>query len=601
MASGTSGTVLRQIQTLLDAGTAAGLSDGELIARFVDGRDGPATVASVAFAALVERHGPMVLKVCRDGLRDGHDAEDAFQATFLVLARRAGSIRRRESVGPWLYGVALRVAGGARAAAARRRRHERRGAVMIGKVDRPDDPGRPDEGEGAALHEEVGRLPERHRAAVVLCYLEGLTHDEAASRLGWPVGTVRSRLAWARDRLRARLTRRGLAPTAGLLAAAPPGGWALPCVPPALAEATIRAAIGASAGTVPAAVLLMAGGALRSLTMARWKLIGIELVAAGLVAGAGVGVVAGRQSPAEKGDPGPRPAASGVARPGGREATADSTRVLAARLDDARRSLERQEGLLGRRLVAEGVVAQARGEVQALSAELEARRGDLRDELKLIEDRLGGGSDRGTATAKAPAPRPEGRPAPKEAKRPEASAEPTRVLATRLADAKDVLKFVEALFKQGELNTQEFVQARGEVNALMAGLEARRDDLRDELDRLRAQLAIRKADHAGAVILVDQAKGLLNRQEATARKGLVGEYPVAQAVNDRDFRKTQADLKAAEVQEVVVRMSQVARRLGEVESLIQNPPVPAPSVPALSSGLAIPGPAPTTPAPPAPR
>jgi len=593
VASGTSGTVLRQIQTLLDAGTAAGLSDGELIARFVDGRGGPATVASVAFAALVERHGPMVLKVCRDGLRDGHDAEDAFQATFLVLARRAGSIRRRESVGPWLYGVALRVAGGARAAAARRRRHERRGAVMIGKVDRPDDPGRPDEGEGAALHEEVGRLPERHRAAVVLCYLEGLTHDEAASRLGWPVGTVRSRLAWARDRLRARLTRRGLAPTAGLLAAAPPGGWALPCVPPALAEATIRAAIGASAGTVPAAVLLMAGGALRSLTMARWKLIGIELVAAGLVAGAGVGVVAGRQSPAEKGDPGPRPAASGVARAGGREATADSTRVLAARLDDARRSLEKQEGLLGRRLVAEGVVAQARGEVQALSAALEARRGDLRDELKLIEDRLGGGN-RTAATANVPVPQPEGRPAPKDVARREAPEDPIRVLVARLAVARDALDIHERLFKQGQLSSLEVIQARSGVHVLMASLAARRDDLRDELERLEAQFATRKADLRGAMSLAQSTSERLAMQVPLAKSQQIPASAIAQASQDTDWRRSQVDIKRAEVQEVLVRIGQVKRRLGEVESLVQDPPVRAP-------GSDLPAPPPAPPGTAAPR
>jgi RNA polymerase sigma-70 factor (ECF subfamily) len=146
----------------------------------------------------------MVLRVCRDTLGNAADAEDAFQATFVVLARRAGAIRCRESVGPWIYGVALRVAACSRKARARRRESDRRVAKMV-ETNEPDA----DHTDVAkTVHEEVGRLPENYRAAVVLCYLEGLTHEQAASQLGWPVGTVRSRLAWAREKLRSRLVRR---------------------------------------------------------------------------------------------------------------------------------------------------------------------------------------------------------------------------------------------------------------------------------------------------------------------------------------------------------------------------------------------------------
>jgi RNA polymerase sigma factor (sigma-70 family) len=185
---------LREIQTLFGAGSAAGLTDGQLLERFAD-RRGEGSEA--AFSALMQRHGPMVLRVCREALRDTHAAEDAFQATFLVLARRAGAIRKTESVGPWLYGVALRVASCARASEARRRARDRRGARMDAAYN--DDLDRRDD--GPAIHEEIGRLPEKYRAAVVLCYLEGLTHEQAARQLGWPVGTVRTRLSWAREKL----------------------------------------------------------------------------------------------------------------------------------------------------------------------------------------------------------------------------------------------------------------------------------------------------------------------------------------------------------------------------------------------------------------
>ncbi|MGO9463028.1 MAG: sigma-70 family RNA polymerase sigma factor [Isosphaeraceae bacterium] len=204
------GGLLQDVQTLFDTGTTGGLTDGELLGWVAD-RAGRGEAAGPAFAALVDRHGPMVLRVCRSILRDEHDAEDAFQATFLVLVRRAGSVRRQESVGSWLHGVALRVAAHARASMARRRRHERCAGTLAVAAARSGQEGTLRE-RAAVLHEELGRLPERYRAAIVLCYLEGHTCEAAAHRLGWPVGTVKSRLARGRQRLRGRLLRRGLAP-----------------------------------------------------------------------------------------------------------------------------------------------------------------------------------------------------------------------------------------------------------------------------------------------------------------------------------------------------------------------------------------------------
>jgi len=250
----------RRLGTLFGAGTATGLTDGQLLDRFASRRD---EGAEAAFEALVERHRAMVLHVCRGVLGASQDVEDAFQATFLVLARQAGSIRKRESVGPWLHGVALRVSARARAEAARRRAHERRAAVGGARGDAPEV----DQGLAAVLHEELARLPEKHRDPVVLCYLEGLSHEQAAARLGWPVGTVKTRLGRARETLRSRLTRRGLAPaSAAVLASLTPQSTpagTISTLAGSSVRAIFRSAIGraATAEAVSARVVTLASAA----------------------------------------------------------------------------------------------------------------------------------------------------------------------------------------------------------------------------------------------------------------------------------------------------------------------------------------------------
>jgi len=254
MPAGSSAAVLHDIQTLFDSGTASGLSDSQLLERLI--RSGDAS-AEGAFKILVLRHGPMVLQVCSNLLGNATDAQDAFQATFLVLVRRCRSIRRLESVGGWLYGVACRVAARARVEAARRRAAERRRALRVVEAI---DPNKHDESEQAelspALQEEVRRLPEKYRSVVVLCYWQGLTQEQAAAQLGCPLGTVRSRLARARELLRRRLVRRGLAPLAGVVAAALGSSSAsaavsalrLSPVPADLARTTVEAAVKVAAG-----------------------------------------------------------------------------------------------------------------------------------------------------------------------------------------------------------------------------------------------------------------------------------------------------------------------------------------------------------------
>ena len=190
MARDRGSSVERQMRTLWAVGTVGDLGDSALISRFIS-RQGDS--ATEAFRILVERHGPMVLRVCHQILGDRHDAEDAAQAVFLLLARRASAIRVDASLGPWLHGVSRRVAAKARVRTAARRTAEIRTAVVAASIraSRGGEPASTDDWQ--VVHDEVDRLPEKYRAPVVLCYLEGQTYEETARRIGCPVGTVRVR------------------------------------------------------------------------------------------------------------------------------------------------------------------------------------------------------------------------------------------------------------------------------------------------------------------------------------------------------------------------------------------------------------------------
>jgi RNA polymerase sigma factor (sigma-70 family) len=275
MAKSRRGAAPRDLGALFRVGTTGGLTDERLLERFV-GPDPEA--AQLAFAELVARHGPMVLRVCEALLRDPHDAEDAFQATFLVLARRSRSIRKRGSVASWLHGVARRVALSARSAAARRRRHERRAGEM---AERSADVVGGWDDLGEVIQEEVQSLPEAYRTAIVLCDLEGLTEGQAAQQLGWPIGTVRTRLTRARERLRGRLTRRGLAPSIVGAALAGPPEAAL-AVPAALRDATIHGAVPfATSEKVPIAISTLTERVLRDMFLTRLKITAAALITIG--------------------------------------------------------------------------------------------------------------------------------------------------------------------------------------------------------------------------------------------------------------------------------------------------------------------------------
>ncbi|HEY7313749.1 MAG TPA: sigma-70 family RNA polymerase sigma factor [Gemmataceae bacterium] len=297
MANGQLGTVLRQIRRLAGASPGDESTDGPLLRRFADHRD------EAAFDALLRRHGPLVLGVCRRVLGDAHDAEDAFQAAFLVLARRAAALDRRGSVAGFLYTVAYHIALRARADAARRRERERRAAKMPA-IQATDDllwrDLRP------VLDEELNRLPEKYRAPILLCYLEGKTQEEAAALLGWTKGTVSGRLARARDILRGRLARRGLALSAAALSAglAEEASAALSA---SLRKATLDAALCFAAGQTPTGVVAdLAQAALRGTGLLKGKAI-VALLLAATVLAAGTGALVSQMNdsasaPSSKGE-----------------------------------------------------------------------------------------------------------------------------------------------------------------------------------------------------------------------------------------------------------------------------------------------------------
>jgi len=279
------GAVYRRIERIFATGSVAGLSEGELLERFTTRGD------EAAFEAILARHGPMVLGICRQVLRDPNDVEDAFQATFLVLVRKAASLRHRDLLGNWLFGVASRVALRARSIAARRRTVEGPGHATDSPVagDEPDF----DRESRAMLHEEVRHLPEKYRVPVLLCYLEGLTHEEAARQLGWPLGTVKGRLARARDMLRKRLTRRSVNLSESAVTAAV-ALQAEATVPAALVQSTIKAAVAVAAGRALAAGVVAANvaalmkGVSDAMFLNSVKPAVMVLVAGVLTTGAGV-------------------------------------------------------------------------------------------------------------------------------------------------------------------------------------------------------------------------------------------------------------------------------------------------------------------------
>jgi RNA polymerase sigma factor (sigma-70 family) len=289
MKAGVSGTALRHLRELFSGRTVIGLTDAQLLERYAASNDGE------AFEALMARHGPMVLATCRALLMHDHDVEDAFQSTFFVLACKARSVSRGDALGGWLRRVAHRAAVQASVDANQRRRREAEVAAMgTSDVTHPEDKFE----WRSILQEEIGRLPEGQRLPVLLCDVEGLTYDQAAHQLHWTVPTLRCRLAKARKRLRARLTRRGLSPALLGHVIAPQQTPAT--VPAAWTSAAVAAATGE---TTSAAVAALSRVIVRGMLITRLKIAGTVLLT--VVALVSVGVVAVSAGQSNKPDPAP--------------------------------------------------------------------------------------------------------------------------------------------------------------------------------------------------------------------------------------------------------------------------------------------------------
>jgi RNA polymerase sigma factor (sigma-70 family) len=287
MATNALNPVIDQLRRTVLLRDGAALTDGQLLQAFVQQKD------DSAFEVLLRRHGPMVLGVCRRVLRHHHDAEDAFQAVFLVLARKADSIVPREMVANWLHGVACRTAWKVRTSTARRRVRERQVTAMPEPETAVVDDGRRDW--QPLLDQELSRLPGKYRVPIVLCYLEGKTGKDAARQLGWPEGTVASRLSRGRALLAKRLRRHGLALSAGSLAAVMSQPVAFATVPASLASTAIKAAgllaagQALTTGLVSARVGAVTEGVVKAMFLTKLK-TGLALLLAVGVLGAGLGV-----------------------------------------------------------------------------------------------------------------------------------------------------------------------------------------------------------------------------------------------------------------------------------------------------------------------
>jgi RNA polymerase sigma factor (sigma-70 family) len=332
MANGPVNAVLEHLRKLEAAASAGQLSDAQLLQSFLGTRD------EAAFSVLLQRHGPMVWSVCQRVLRCDHHAEDVFQATFLVLARKAASIRKQKSLASWLYGVAYRLS---RQLRAREARQPVLAAASI--ADAAQDPShRASVLElQTVLDEELQRLSEQYRMPLVLCFLEGKTRDEAAEHLGWSVSTLKRRLDRAREVLRTRLCRRGVTLSGALLVTVMTQDLAGAAFPSKVLVPTVKAAVlvaGGKAATfiVPPQVVVLTEGVLKAMLMTKVKMATVAVLAVATLA-AGVGLYAGRGGPVPVAAAQPSATTPAPAPPQKKE---DKEAILQEKLDKLQKQLQ---------------------------------------------------------------------------------------------------------------------------------------------------------------------------------------------------------------------------------------------------------------------
>jgi RNA polymerase sigma factor (sigma-70 family) len=537
MASANRGVVFQQIDRLYRDGTLSGLGDGQLLERYLSHGD------EAAFEALVNLHGPMVLGLCRRVLRDPGDIEDAFQATFLVLVRKASTIRDRRHLSNWLYGVAFRVARRARTNTLRRRDRE----IAVENLEASAAPETADIlGIGPVLDQELNRLPRKYRAPLILCYLKGHTHDQAAEELECPVGTVRSRLARGRDLLRRRLTSRGHAPTAAILGTETglPARLLTEVVPPSLVSATVEAAfgIGASksiqAGAASATALALTQGVLTTMKLAQLKLIGVAILATSLSAGAVAAVAyATSQNPNDA-----------LAAKGGAVNAAGPQEKTAGAVD----------GSTNRPAVEERLKA------------LEKKLDELLRRSTPVPPVPGGGT---TSDPNDPFRRNPG--STKQDDDPRRMVDPQHPSIQELeAELEPALRNEERsrkLFERRAISSEELDLIRARVSIIKAILEGRDDELSDEIDRAKLEINTKKAEREKATAQTEVARTVVARNtRLNERKaGMVSAEDVSKGEWEMKTASAQVAIIEAEIAEKNLRVQQLERRRARIRQIIK--------------------------------
>jgi RNA polymerase sigma factor (sigma-70 family) len=524
------GIVLRQIDRLFGEGTLTGLGDGQLLERYLSRRD------EDAFEAIVDLHGPMVLGLCRRMLRDPRDIEDAFQATFLVLAQKAPGIRDRNLLSNWLYGVAFRVARRARTRTIRRRDRE----ASVGELEvaaEPEPTGRPES--DPMLDQELSRLPEKYRIPLVLCYFRGRTHDQAAEELRCPVGTVRSRLARGRELLRKRLIRGGYAPTvpAALLG----GDMTLPArllvanVPPPLVAATVRAALGFGSSSIfktgAAAVssVVLAQGVLTTMQVAQLKWIGLAVLVTSLSAGGVVAVgyaaVQTKEGATAK-DPVVAPSVD-EPKSGQRYVPLRSTEERLQTLEDKIDRLTKSLGAANRSTPTGGAAGTPVGGFEPTP--------------------LNTGAGSGTTSRPMSSP---------------PATNPISELETQLTLAHNEYRQINKLFERAVVSASELDKARGKVLIIAAQLDGLDDEIVDEIERLKLEMRrknkVREKDEAQKEV----AAAIVARNERLNKRKpeMVSQEDVIKATGEFKIAEAQIGITEAEIAEVGLRIQQLQRR-----------------------------------------
>ncbi len=585
MKTASRGPVLRELDRLFRHGTLSGLGDDELLQRFLDRKDGS------AFEALVSLHGPMVLGICRRMLHDPRDVEDAFQATFLVLVRKAPTIRERGLLSNWLYGVAYRVANRARAQAIQRRdreigveRLEARSAEI--PLERTEI--------GPVLDQELSRLPARYREPLVLCYLEGRTHDQAAEQLRCPVGTVRSRMARGRDLLKRRLTRRGYAPMAAILGsgASLPSRLAIESIPAELLSTTVRSALasgtlrGAAAGAVAAPVLTLTHGVLTTMKLGQIIWIGLTLLATSLSAGGVIAVAFARAQTAGSGTAIDSTSEISAAPAGGAQSQRPGARpqTTSEAFDARLKVLESKIDTLLSRSTPSELEREHLANIASRIKQLELERADLLASKAATTTANPSARPAGDAAKVAPSfviPPTESNDSarPAEASNTEfavaglatATMGSVRELEIRLKLALQDFDHINTLYQRQAVALEVFKRTGGKVLLAAAALEGLDDDFSDELARLRLETKKKLAELHQAEAQKDVAISVvaLNSRLNQRKPGVVNGFDVAKAEAELKIAEAQIEAKRVEIEELALQGARLTRRRDRIREAMK--------------------------------